>query len=170
MSSKGIAENSLKKLIMNIVVVVVFASLMASFIAYFIRNEPNLHDAVMEGFARQFQQSAENAHWQWQAKGRPERIMLLHFNDEGKETDRRPVRMTHTGRPWAALTSDGCAQLWQTLLNVPARVDGFRVIAEYYSPDEDQKDSLGRCRYRLSRGAYFDYALDSGNVDFEASL
>ena len=167
MSGKDVADNSLKKIYMNIIVVLVFASLMGGFIVYFMRSEPNLHGEILEGFARQFQQSAQNAHWQWQAKGRPERIMLLHFNEQGSETDRRPVRMTHLGRPWAELTSSGCGKLWQTLLNVPAQIDGFRIIAEYYTPDDDNKESLGTCRYRLSRGAYFDYDLDTGNVEFE---
>ena len=167
MSRKDITENNANKLYINIITVVVFASVMIWFVVYFMRSEPNVHASVMEEFARKFQQSASNAHWQWQAKGRPERIMLLHFNEQGQEIDRRPVRMAHFGMPWAQPSSKGCAKLWQTLLNVPLQVEGFRVIAEYFAPDSDADEQvLGFCRYRLSRGPHFDYTLLSGSVEF----
>jgi len=167
LSRQAVADNSNKKLFMNIVIVVLFASLMAWFIRYYMHSEPDLHSAVLEGFSRQFESASSNAHWRWQASGRPERIMLLHFDAQGNEKDRSAVRMAHYGRPWVEQSSDGCAKLWSTLLNIPAMVNGFRVIAEYYpNRDDTRPEALGHCRYRLSSGAYFDYAIDTGDVTF----
>ncbi|MFC3095281.1 hypothetical protein DRW07_15605 [Alteromonas sediminis] len=167
MSRQDVADNSNKALLINIVVVVLFVSLMGLFIKSYMESEPDLNAAVLEGFARQFETASSNAHWRWQASGRPERIMLLHFDAQGNEKDRSAVRMAHFGRPWVEQSSDGCAKLWLTLLNVPAMVNGFRVIAEYYpNRDDSQPEALGVCRYRLSRGAYFDYAIDTGDVTF----
>ena len=162
------AQRSLTKMIINIAVVVVFTSLMATVIIYMLKAQPKVTSTAMQGFARQFQQSTETAHWQWQAQGRPQRIMLIHYNNQGKERARTPVRMEHTGRPWIEPNSEGCEKLWLNILYEPTQVDGFKVISEYFAAQQqsDNEESLGFCRYRLSRGPRFDYDLTTGVVNF----
>lgn len=179
MDSQRAAERSLSKLFINITAVLIFMGLMAGFIAYSYRSEPNIHATAMAGFARQFQQSAENTRWQWQAEGRPQRIMLLHFNNQGVEKDRRPVRMTHNGRPFTEQSAKGCEALWVNLLNEPLQVEGSEMIADYFAAAQTEQSNadtlqtqrneevLGFCRFRLSRGPYFDYDLNTGVVTFK---
>ena len=160
------SENNQRKLLMNILVIVAFAALMVFFIVRLYSNEPNLHRQFMLTLAEQFQRTVTNAHWQWQADGRPAMIMLVHYNDAYQETDRRPVKMAHFGWPKTEPTSEGCGKLWQMLLNLPLTVDGFRIIPEYYQGELVNNEPLNsRCRFRLSTGAYFDYHIYSGNVD-----
>ena len=161
-----VADYSSARVYINIVIVVVFLVLMAVCIAYFFRSEPNVNNRILEGFSRQFQQSSETAHWQWQAQGRPERIMLAHYDINGKEIARHPVKIGSQGKPWIDKTSNGCEKLWQSLLNEPTLISGFKVISEYFSPEKGRKQELGFCRYRLSQGASFDYNLATGVVEF----
>jgi hypothetical protein len=161
------ANHSLNKLIISITVVVVFVGLMATVIVYLLKAQPIAQGTAMEGFARQFQQSVETSHWQWQAQGRPQRIILLHYNAQGKERARMPVRMEHTGRPWVEKNGKGCEKLWLNMLYEPTQADGFKVISEYYPPQGKNKDKeFGFCRYRLSQGPSFDYDLLNGKVTF----
>lgn len=169
-TKKDIAERSTLKIFMNIVVVTVFGLLMAGAIIYLNESEPDFDAMLLEQYGRQIETSATNAHWQWQAQGRPEMIMLIHYDNQGKEIDRRPVRMSHIGVPWVETSSDGCDKLWRMLLNVPMRVDGFRVIGEYYRGELENNEPVNsRCRFRLSRGPHFDYHIYSGKVDLQGT-
>lgn len=163
MKSKDVAEHKLNRLLVNLAVIVVFAILMATAIVFIYDSEPDIEAEIMRGYAHQFATSASNAHWQWQAEGRPEMIMLVHYNKDGKEVGRRPVRMAHFGWPKVEPSSESCLQLWEQLLDTSTRVEGFRVLGDYYASDND-KTPNARCRYRVSTGPYFDYSIYTGNV------
>lgn len=165
MARQDTANNSLMSLFMNIVIVVLFASLMAWLISLYVRNEPDVHGIILEGFAHQFEQSAAIAHWRWQASGKPERIMLLHFDRDGKEIGRSAVRMAHFGWPWVHQSRKGCEQLWNSILDQPAMARGFKIIADYFpARNTEDPDVMGYCRYRLSAGPHFDYYINNGDV------
>ena len=90
-------------------------------------------------------------------------VMLIHYNESGKETNRTPVRMNHNGWPTAELSSEGCEKIWTSLVATPLRVDGFKIHADYYAELEDNENNYW-CRYSLSSGVYFDYFPASGTV------
>ncbi len=163
--SRNANDSSLSRLMINVSVLVAFVAAMAGGILYVYESEPDIEAEMMQEYARQFASSATNAHWQWQAQGRPEMIMLVHYNEQGKEVGRRPVRMAHFGWPKVEPSSASCLQLWEQLLNIPTRVDGFRVLADYYASDSGESEQLNtRCRYRVSTGPYFDYNIYTGQV------
>lgn len=165
MKSREVAERNLSRVLVNLSVVVVFTILMGTAIVYMYDSEPDLEAELMEGYARQFAASATNAHWQWQAEGRPEMIMLVHYDKNGKEVGRRPVRMAHFGWPKVDAQSESCLRLWEQLLNTSTRVEGFRVLADYYASDSEESEvPNARCRYRVSTGPYFDYSIYTGMV------
>ena len=165
MKDLDIAEHSQKKLLINIVIVLLFLAAMASAIVYFSHNEPNIKAEMMDNLANQFSRNATNAHWQWQAEGRPQMIMLVQYDNRGKERGRQPLRMAASGWPFVDNNSDSCETLWQGILYIPPRVDGFRVISEYYEDITDENTvSQRRCRYRVSTGPHFDYFINTGRV------
>jgi hypothetical protein len=165
MKDRDIAESSQSKLISNIVIVLLFLGAMASAIAYFNNSEPNIKAEIMDNLAEQFSRNVTNAHWQWQAEGRPQMIMLVQYDNEGKERGRQPLRMSSSGWPFVDDNSDSCENLWQGILYIPLRVDGFRVIGEYFENNtDDQAVTERRCRFRVSTGPYFDYYVNSGRV------
>lgn len=171
MDKNQAAQESTSQLFGKIIVLIVFVTILASFVLYFNRSSPDMKYVAMENLQQRFSQSVTNSHWQWQAEGRPRMIVLVHYeaqpddNRQAVEKDRRPIEMGLNGYPKAAASTEGCAKLWQTILNVSMRVEGFKVFAEYYT-DSDPKDDVddAKCRYRLSVGPYFEYRLANGQV------
>jgi hypothetical protein len=155
----------------KILVLFVFIGLMTGFIYYFNESEPDIKYVAMENLQKRFAQSVTNSHWQWQAEGRPQMIILIHYEprlddqDQLVEKDRRPVAMGLNGYPKAEHSSEGCAKIWQMILNMPLEINGFKVFAEFFE-DSDPSDRVSdaKCRFRLSVGPSFDYHLETGLV------
>lgn len=167
MKNTHAAAKEQRNLYIGSVLTVLFALLMGSLIVYLYESEPNLKGQILKEFGVMFQDSAVSAHWQWDAENQPQMIMLVHYNDEGLEVDRRPVRMDYGGWPKVENDSAGCKKLWQMLLNQPMKVDGFLVRGEYYEGELVEDEPVNAyCRYRLSAGDYFDYAIYTGKVTF----
>ncbi len=110
-----------------------------------------------------FKRHVVSSHWQWRVRQPTTMIMLIHYNESGKETNRTPVRMNHNGWPTAELSSEGCEKIWTSLMATPLRVDGFKIHADYYAELEENEDNYW-CRFSLSSGAYFDYFPANGTV------
>jgi hypothetical protein len=136
----------------------------------FILNQPESDNktARLASLAGKLERSASSSYWQWKAEEQPEMIMLVHYNANGRETDRRPVKISRSGWPKVEPSSEGCEDLWRMLLNVPMIIDGFKVFGEYFpAKSADEPMVSGKCRFRLSRGPYFDYHIDDGRVTLE---
>ena len=165
------ADERNRSLFINISVVVVFVSLMLGFILYLNDGTTNLRRLALENLAEQFSTSVSNSHWQWQGEGRPQIVMLITYsskigeNNTLVEKDRKPIFMSHLGWPKAEPTSEGCAEIWKMVLNMPMDIDGFKIFAEYYDGLKLTNNALDSvCRYRLSTGPYFEYKVFSGQV------
>lgn len=155
----------------NITVVVVFVGLMLGFIVYLNDGSTNIRRVALENLAEQFSTSVSNSHWQWQGEGRPPIVISITYanrldeNNDLVESQRKPIFMSHLGWPKAESTSEGCADIWDMVLNIPMEVNGFKVFAEYYDGLKISKTALDSvCRYRLSTGPYFEYKVFSGQV------
>ncbi|MBT0586873.1 hypothetical protein [Alteromonas oceanisediminis] len=170
MNNNDLSEHTQRNLLSNIIIVLMFLGMMAAAIVYFNNASPNIKAEIMHTLAQQFGRNVTNAHWQWQAEGRPNMIMLVQYDNSGKERGRQPLRMDPAGWPHVEPTSESCEALWQSILYLPARVDGFRVIAEFYQEPQHtevtnaQGPVSGYCRFRVSTGPYFDYYVNSGRV------
>lgn len=165
MQKNQASEERSRSVFINLVVVVVFVSLMLAFILYFNKSSPDLKRLALQGFAEQLAKSTLNAHWQWQNEGRPSRIMQIQYDAQRKEIDRRAVDMSHIGWPTVEPTSVGCATFWDKVLNSPLEIKGFKLYAEYYDGmllSNNAQASI--CRFRLSTGPYFDYTVYRGQV------
>lgn len=165
------ANERSRSLFVNITVVVVFVSLMLGFILYLNEGSTNIKRVALENLAEQFATSVSNSHWQWQGEGRPQIVMSITYvnkiNDAKTlvEKDRKPIFMSRKGWPKSEATSEGCAKIWDMVLNLPMDIEGFKVFAEYYDGEklsDNEQDSI--CRYRLSTGPYFDYKVFLGQV------
>lgn len=165
------AQESTRTLFINILILVVFVGLLTSFIFYFNKNEPDLKRVAMETLAEQFTKSVNNAHWQWQAEGRPSLVMVIEYeprlgnNQDLIEKDRRPITMSHLGWPRVEPTSEGCGKLWGMVLDVRLEVEGFKVYPEYFDGVELSGNALdAKCRFRMSVGPQFEYNIYTGQV------
>lgn len=171
MQKNQASEERNRSVFLNVTVVLVFVGLMLSFIVYFNESRPNMRRIGLETLAESFRESVNNAHWQWQAEGRPEIVVLSMFSprlDDNKtlvETDQRPIFVNQDGWPKADPTSKGCERIWNMVLNIPMEIQGFKVIAEYYDGLKLAESKMASvCRYRLSTGPYFEYKVNTGEV------
>ena len=171
MKIKQAADERSRSLFINITVLVVFISLMLGIIVHLNDGSTNLKRLALGNLAEQFSTSVSNSHWKWQGEGRPQIVMLITYanklgeNNTLIETERKPIFMSHLGWPKAEPTSEGCADIWNMVLNIPMDKDGFKVFAEYYDGLQLTNNALDSvCRYRLSTGPYFEYKVFSGQV------
>ncbi|MFT5840461.1 MAG: hypothetical protein ACI9UT_002973 [Flavobacteriales bacterium] len=171
MKKNQAADEYSRSLFVNITVLMVFISLMLSFIVYLNDGSTNLRHLALENLAERFSTSVSNSHWQWQGEGRPPIVILITYaNKLGKkntliETNRKPIFMSHLGWPKAEPSSEGCAKIWNMVLNMPMDIDGFKIFSEYYDGLKLSNNVLDSvCRYRLSNGSYFEYKVFLGQV------
>ncbi|WOI37323.1 hypothetical protein R1T43_19375 [Alteromonas sp. CI.11.F.A3] len=160
-----VAKNNNRSLFINIIVITLFASLMAVFIVRLNTSEANFEAQMLRQLALKLEESAVTAHWKWQSEGRPVRILLTHYDRQGNEVGRTPVLMSHEGWPEVPPSVQGCKSLWNALLTVPMIVNGFNVRGEYFRGElVDDEAVNARCRFSLSAGDYFDYFVFRGDV------
>jgi hypothetical protein len=171
MKKNQAADEHSRSLFVNITVLVVLVSLMLSFMVYLNDGSNNLRRLALENLAKQFSSSVSSSHWQWQGEGRPQIVMFITYgnklgeNNTLVEKDRNPIFMSRLGWPKATPTSEGCADIWNMVLNMPMDIDGFKIFAEYYDGVKLTNEALDSvCRYRLSTGPYFEYKVFSGQV------
>lgn len=171
MQKSSLNQQNSTSLLKKLAILMLFVAVMIAFIFYFYDSAPDTKSIIMKERAEQFSTSVTNAHWQWQAEGKPQIVMLIHYEQSKDdpqilvENDRRPILMSHIGWPKTDPTSEGCAKLWQMILNQPLEVDGFRVFAEYFSDvNRDDGEEGSKCRFRLSVGPKFEYRVLTGEV------
>ncbi|MFQ3235722.1 MAG: hypothetical protein ACI9C4_001284 [Paraglaciecola sp.] len=165
MLKSQVNEERSRSVFINLVVVVVFASLMLAFILYFNKNSPDIKRLVLQKFAEQLTKSTLNAHWQWQKEGRPNSIMQLQYDGQGNKSQSRTLGMSDLGWPKVEPSSLGCATFWETILHSPMEIKGFKMYAEFYDGIQLSNNALASiCRFRLSTGPYFDYGVYRGQV------
>lgn len=153
------------KVVVNVLVIAIIIAGFAAIYMHVERGEPNVTEKELMRVADKFQDSVTKAHFQWMAEGKPDIIILVQYDNNGHETDRRPVHMNKAGFPNVSESESGCGKLWQMLLNQPMKVDGFQIFGEYFSEPSDTSGKLTNwCRFRLSRGAHFDYLFAQGKV------
>ncbi|BDX08126.1 hypothetical protein [Planctobacterium marinum] len=160
------AEASTKGVLINFIIIVIMFVLIATFVWYFDKNEPNVQKTALMNAADKFNNLVIAAHWQWRAKGEPERIMLVDYNiDTQKETNRLPVKMSDLGWPRVEPNMDGCKKVWDMILDMPLQLDTFRVRAEFFDGINNGGKILdSKCRFSITAGAWFDYYIYTGRV------
>ena len=152
-------------LLINCVIVIAFFALISTLVWYLYESEPDMERTAMEVLKKQFSTSVTIAHWQWRAEGEPNRIVLVHYDAEGKETNRRPIEMGHLGYPRVEPSSAGCGKLWRMVLDIPLTINRMKVYAEYYDGiaiNDNVLDSY--CRFKLLNGPQFDYKIYRGQI------
>ena len=153
-------------LFLSCVIIIAFFVLISTLVWYLYESEPDIERTAMEALSKQFATSVTNAHWQWRAEGEPNRIVLVHYDADGNENNRRPIAMGHLGYPKVEPSSQGCGKLWRVLLDMPLTLNRLKVYAEYYDGIAISDNILDSyCRYRLLNGPMFDYKIYRGRIE-----
>ncbi len=160
-----------RSIYVNVLVVLVFAVLMAVAIVSVYKGEGNVERVAMETLADRFVNNVNAAHWQWRREGEPQRILFVHYGAVADakgmpvESDRTPILMSHLGWPRVEPSAKGCQALWQNILNLPMTINGFKVTARFYDGVAMNKQALDSyCLFRVSTGPAFMYRIYTGQV------
>ena len=149
--------------LLKVLVIVIFAaSLLLAIKTLNTADEDTSHGAFIQ-YQQRFEEHVTAAHWKWRAVQPATMIMLVHYDSNGQETNRSPVKMSAKGWPAAEQSSLGCEKIWAALVALPLQVDGFNIRADYFAPDGNDEERYW-CRYSLTSGPYFDYFPERGDV------
>lgn len=155
-----------RTVLINFIIIVTFFVLIATFVWYFNKNEPNVQKTALMNAAEKFSTLVVTSHWQWRSKGEPERIMLVDYDlATQKEVNRLPVIMSDLGYPRVEPDMQGCKDVWDMLLDMPLQLNNFRVRAEFFDGINNGGKILeSKCRFSVTAGAWFDYYIYTGRV------
>lgn len=148
--------------ILRIAIVMAFAIALILVINLLNTPEDDLTSAQFTQLSKTFSEHVSSAHWKWRAGPHTSMIMLIHYDDNGKEVNRSPIRMNADGWPTGEFSAQGCKKIWSSLLARPMRVDGYKVIPRLYDETDEDDETNYWCRYSLSSGSYFDYYPATG--------
>lgn len=140
------------------VIVLLVASLMATFIHSFFKQEQQLSHAGFTALANTFSAKVTLVHAQWLMDNKPIVVMVSSMSGEHQQ-----VVVNHKG--WIDdLISDGyvCQQIWQTIVEAPLLFMKYPVSVVEVKRAINQQEHI--CQYGLPSGAYFEYNTANGKV------
>ncbi len=147
-------ESSLGELI---VIILLIAAFMATFIHYFFKQEQQFSDTGFTILAHKFSATVVSVHAQWYMDKKPNIVMVITM-------DGQQQRVSVNDKGWInSISAESiCQKIWQTILEEPLVFIKEPVSAVEIKRKSEQKKSL--CRYGLPSGHYFDYDLENGKV------
>tara|TARA_R110000737_G_scaffold317150_2_gene327677 strand:- start:51 stop:557 length:507 start_codon:yes stop_codon:yes gene_type:complete len=161
MTSLQVSEKSEKSLAEILVVVVLVASLMASFIYYFFKHQEQLTRAGFSTLAQVFSARVNGIHAQWFMDKKPRFITIASSNIQPDGSRKIKLPVNKMGWVDAGDQALSCQKIWQFVMEAPLLYMKQPVGAVLI---EQQRHGLPYCQYSLPSGESFTYHRDSGKV------
>ena len=163
MSQQMVTEKREKTLAEQIMVVVLFALMMAGFIAYFFKQEAQITQTGFKALANSFSTKLIAVRSQWFMDKKPS-TFVIQTNTASQEGDGEKLLVSVNGNGWIDVTEDtlACEKIWQLTMNLP-----LEFIQSPIAAVEVKKTASGPgriCRYSIHSGEYFEYHSASGKV------
>jgi hypothetical protein len=164
-----------------VVVILIVAGLMKTFISTFNEQEPYITSTGFTAIAQNFNNTVFVVHAQWFMDKEPN-VVLLETLDKVEIT---PITVNNKGwldvpnkitkLPSFAHATDftdfanmtACEQIWQLAMNMPMQLMTFSIAAIELREQTLANNSSGNfhhCRYLLPSGQYFEYDSETGKV------
>jgi hypothetical protein len=161
MTSLKVAEKSEKSLSEILVVVVLVAVLMASFIFYFFKQQGQINQAGFSSIAQVFSARVNGIRGQWFMDLKPGFVRLSshQIQPDGSLIIQVPVNKLG----WVDSQDDLllCQMIWHYVMEAPLLYMRDPISAVLV---EQQNQVLPHCQYSLPSGEYFTYQRDNGKV------
>ena len=77
--------------------IILFAAVAVAVISRLETRSDNTTMIAFEQLATKFSDHVTAAHWKWKAEQPTSMIMLVHYNKEGREINRSPVKLSYLG-------------------------------------------------------------------------
>tara|TARA_R110000737_G_scaffold41976_2_gene62733 strand:- start:53 stop:559 length:507 start_codon:yes stop_codon:yes gene_type:complete len=161
MTALQVSEKSEKSLTETLIVVVLVASLMASFIYYFFKHQEQLTRAGFATLAQVFSARVNGIHAQWFMDKKPRFITITSSNIQPDGGRKIKLPVNKSGWVDAGDVPLSCQKIWQFVMEAPLLYMKQPVGAVLI---EQQSDVLAYCQYSLPSGEFFIYQRDSGKV------
>lgn len=161
MTSQQVAEKSEKSLGEMLVVVVLIALLMASFIFYFFKHQAQLTRAGFESVSNVFSARVNGIHAQWFMDLQPKNVVI----DSSVNSSKVKVPVNDFGWVDVEASSLRCQLIWQYVMEsslVYMKQSIGTVLVE-----SQGKKTASYCQYSLPSGEYFTYQSKTGKVKFQ---
>jgi hypothetical protein len=164
MTNQAESNSREKTLGENVIIIVLIATLMASFLYYFFKQEQRLTKVGFDAVARKFSSSVLAVRAQWFMDGQPDEIIL-------KEIDKANVTLKLNSKGWIDFEGEKerCQKIWLSLMttdlyfmNQPIAI--IEINSKKNGANGIEIKMLNTCRYSLPTGESFDYYLGNGKV------
>ncbi len=161
MTSLQVAEKKEKSLTEVLIVVVLVALLMVSFIFYFFKHQGQLTRAGFESIAQVFSARVNGIRAQWFMDKQPQLVAVDSRNLQPGGGSIVNVPVNNKGWVDAGSAPLSCQKIWHYVMESPLVYMKQPVGAVLI----DQKNqSMHYCQYSLSSGEYFTYFRHNGKV------
>lgn len=161
MTSLQVAEKNEKLWTETLLVVVLVALLMASFIFYFFKHQGSLTRAGFESLAQVFSARVNGIHAQWFMDQKPRFVSVESSQRQADGGGRVEVPVNRAGWVDAGDKPLSCQNIWQFVMEAPLVYMKQPVVAVLV---EHNVKVLAYCRYSLPSGEYFTYYRHNGKV------
>jgi hypothetical protein len=161
MTSLQVAEKSEKSLTEILVVVVLVASLMASFIFYFFKEQAQISQAGFSSIAQVFSARVNGIRGQWFMDLKPDFVRLASNQIQPNGSLMMQVPVNKLGWVDSHDEALSCQMIWHYVMEVPLLY--MKVPISTFLAKQ-QKQALPYCQYSLPSGEYFTYQRHNGKV------
>ena len=164
MTSLQVAEKSEKSLTETLLVVALVASLMASFIFYFFKQQGQITLAGFSSIAQVFSARVNGIRGQWFMDLKPRFVRLAsnQIQPDGGLIMQVPVnKLGWVDSPDQALP---CQMIWQYVMEAPLSYMKVPISAALVEQQKQVLPVLAYCQYSLPSGEYFTYQRHNGKV------
>jgi hypothetical protein len=164
MTPLQVTEKSERSLGEVVVVIVLVALLMTSFIFYFFKHQGQLTRAGFESVSHVFSARINGIRAQWFMDSQP-KFVVIESNQNDKRKTELKVPVNRKG--WVDVQNSAlrCQSIWQYVMESPLVYMKQPVGAVLMTPRGDEIASY--CQFSLPSGEYFTYQNDNGKVDFK---
>jgi hypothetical protein len=164
MTRQQVADKSEKSLGEVLVVIVLVALLMASFIFYFFKHQGQLTRAGFESVSHVFSARINGIRAQWFMDSQP-KFVVIESNLNDKSNTKLKVPVNRKG--WVDVQNNAlrCQNIWQYVMGSPLVYMKQPIGTVLVAPRGNKTASY--CQFSLPSGEYFTYQNDNGKVDFK---
>jgi hypothetical protein len=162
MNRQQAAEKSEKSLSEMLVIVVVVALFMSTFIFYFFKYQGHLSRTGFNSLANVFSARITGIHAQWYMEDQPSFVVINSTESSSEHKIKLRVPLNKAGWVDVDQTELPCQRIWQFVLEVPMVYMKEPITAIVIETQGDTKTR--RCQYLLPSGEFFTYQSDNGKV------
>jgi len=156
------SEKKEKSLAEFLIIIALVGVMMAVFINYFVKSEPQFTHAGFTTLAQSFNTKVSAVHAQWLMDKQPNIVLLASFNKK----DKQAIPVNKTGWIDVQQKNLACEAIWQLVMEAPMNLMKFSIsaIEVHDNTNKQEVQTKAQCRYALLDGSYFHYNRANGKV------